>query len=338
MRVLWTAAALGVLVAFSDVASAAGITVTDAKVEGGKLVVTGRTPAASQNVTLDGSFTVRSNASRVFAFAISNYLPFDCVVDLKAGTATGVGVVANCGHGVTPRGAWTAAANYLLNDLVTRSGSTWRAKAANKGKPPASNPALWEKFASRGDEGVAGPRGAVGARGLPGPKGDKGDKGATGATGATGAQGPQGLAGPTGPQGPAGFPSMVQIHSGIGGTLAPNANFVFAGLTEKITLPTSRKIFASVTAPLSASSQVAIDYSVCWRQEGTSAVITLSCRGLECLSQSVHVDTVTKAFTAGAVIGFALTAGTYDVGFCIRNISANSVNYGEVFGFVGPSQ
>jgi hypothetical protein len=44
---------------------AAGVTITDARVQGGKLLVTGRAPAASQNVTLDGRFTVRSAANKV---------------------------------------------------------------------------------------------------------------------------------------------------------------------------------------------------------------------------------------------------------------------------------
>jgi len=171
--------ALGVGSAF-----AAGVTVTDAKVQAGKLIVTGQTPNASQSVTLDSRFTVTSAANKVFSFALTNYLPSDCIVDLKAGTSTGSGVVANCGaRGLAPRGAWVVSATYLANDLVTYQGSSWRAKHTSTNKPPATNIAYWEKFASKG---------ATGAQGL------------TGVPGPTGAQGPQGPTGPQGPQGPAG--------------------------------------------------------------------------------------------------------------------------------------
>src|SRR5262245_34514662 len=67
-------------------AQAAEITITDAKIAGGKLVITGTTAAPGSWVRLDGqtdqSFNVRSDAEGSFAFGIV-YHPGDCLVDLQ---------------------------------------------------------------------------------------------------------------------------------------------------------------------------------------------------------------------------------------------------------------
>lgn len=111
-------------------------------------------------------FTVTSNATNVFAFSIADYLPSDCIVDLKSGTATGVGTVANCGaRGLSPRGAWDPAATYLPNDLVLFQQSSWRAKQNNKNKSPAASAADWEMFAAKGAAGARGAQGPPGADG-----------------------------------------------------------------------------------------------------------------------------------------------------------------------------
>ncbi|HEX9904633.1 MAG TPA: carbohydrate-binding protein, partial [Propylenella sp.] len=181
--------------------AAAEIVVTEAKIQAGELIVEGKTPSASQKITLDGRFTVTSDGAKVFAFGLANYLPSDCIVDLKAGAKARKAVVADCGpQGVTPRGAWKATTNYVVNDLVVYQGSSWRAKEAHKNTKPSSNPSIWEKFAAKG---VRGKRGPAGADGVPGAEGADGAAGADGADGAAGADGATGATGPQGPQGPA---------------------------------------------------------------------------------------------------------------------------------------
>ena len=110
------------------------------------------------------------------------------------------------GPGVTARGAWSAGISYVLNDLVSSGGSTWRALQANSNSLPAAGNPNWQVFAAKGDKGESGepgtqgPAGATGPRGPAGPTGPAGPSGPTGPAGATGATGP---AGPIGPQGPA---------------------------------------------------------------------------------------------------------------------------------------
>ena len=216
----------GMLLAFAlaraGIGVAAEISVTDAKVEGGRLKISGSTQTAGIKVRLDGrtaaTFNVISNrTTKAFAFDLV-YLPGDCIVSLAPVDASGAvgpatdAVVAYCGaRGLTPRGAWNAAVNYLIDDLVTAGGSSWRAKVANIGRPPATNTAFWERFAAKGTNGAAGARGPAGPQG---PKGDIGAAGADGAPGANGAPGPAGPQGPTGETGADGAP-------GTDGTAGP---------------------------------------------------------------------------------------------------------------------
>ena len=151
-------------------ANAADVTITDAKIEGGKLVVTGTTATPSMNLTLDDRFTRKSSASKAFTFSLV-YLPTDCIVNVgKTGaTTTTPAVVANCAaRGLNPQGAWSAAKSYMVDDTVTQLGSVWLALKANKNKSPSSaaNAQYWEKFVSKGDIGAAGPQGATGPQGV----------------------------------------------------------------------------------------------------------------------------------------------------------------------------
>ncbi len=238
----------------TDVASAA-ITVTDAKIVAGKLIVKGTSPTGTA-VKLDNLTAAPiDSATRVFSYNVV-YHPGDCIVDLTLVGATAPkvkAVVASCGPwGLRARGAWGAAATYYENDLVTYLGSSWRAKrlatgSVNLNKTPGvvGNSAYWEKLAAKGNTGPAGPQGlqgpagpegpqgpagpAGGPAGPQGPEGPQGPAGAAGADGAIGPAGPQGPAGPigadgavglAGPQGPAG-PTGADGVVGLAGPQGP---------------------------------------------------------------------------------------------------------------------
>lgn len=113
--------------------------------------------------------------------------------------------------GLKARGPWDGgASDYARNDVVTRSGQTWRCAAAtcNAGNEPTPANPDWELLAAKGTEGPAGPTG------LQGPKGEPG------AAGRDGLVGPPGPPGPTGPQGPAGilgaFDNLAGLHCNVG--------------------------------------------------------------------------------------------------------------------------
>ncbi len=66
-----------------NAAEAADVTVTSAKIQAGKLVITGTTLTAGMKVRLDGqpaaAFNLTSNGSKAFTFNIV-YHPGDCIV------------------------------------------------------------------------------------------------------------------------------------------------------------------------------------------------------------------------------------------------------------------
>lgn len=114
---------------------------------------------------------------------------------MNENTTTSLGKVV-----ITPKGQYSAEAEYVILDLVEKDGSSYLAKKPSV-NVPVTNTEYWLRIAAKGATGATGPQGPQGVKG---DKGDKGDTGAQGPTGATGATGPQGETGATGPQGPTG--------------------------------------------------------------------------------------------------------------------------------------
>ncbi len=178
------------------------INLTKATIEAGRLVIQGTTATPNTRVTVDNLPPRNSTANKTFAFSLS-YYPSDCVVELTTPSGTDKAVIAFCGKGVNFTGAWSAAKNYLIDDLVTLEGATWRAKRANNNKRPATASTDWETFAARGADGLRGPRGAAGPQGL---------------QGIPGVQGPQGAQGQRGPQGLPGSANVVIVNQSCSGS------------------------------------------------------------------------------------------------------------------------
>jgi hypothetical protein len=158
--------------AFAD-AKATDISVTGAAIEAGKLVVIGTTAAPNTRIRLEGrgaaAFNVTSGANGAFAFSVV-YLPTDCIVSLQKLTLPATlgpaseAVVANCARGITARGDWNAAAEYLANDLVLRDGASWLATRDNRNSLPAAG-ADWQLFAAAAASDQPGADGSVGSGG-----------------------------------------------------------------------------------------------------------------------------------------------------------------------------
>jgi hypothetical protein len=142
----------------------ADITITDARIAAGSVVIDGRTAAAKQTVTPDGkeALAVTTGADRKFSLKL-DYFPNNCIVTLKAGEDTRDVVVSMCG----PRGP---------------AGVGEAGPAGPAGPQGPAGPA-----GPRGEKGEAGPAGPAGAAGPAGPRGEKGEKGDKGDKGDKGA-------------------------------------------------------------------------------------------------------------------------------------------------------
>lgn len=156
------------------------ITVWDARIAGGDLIVSGSVGKAGVVVTLDDDIPVTSDKRGRFTLKVP-YVPQNCVATLKAGEASREIAVANCGATGAP-GA--------------------------KGEPGPTGPQGMAGLAGPpGPKGDAGPKGEAGSKGDTGPKGEagpKGDVGPKGEAGPKGEPGPRGEAGPKGEPGPKG--------------------------------------------------------------------------------------------------------------------------------------
>lgn len=169
--------ALVALLATATMASASQVTITDAKIAAGKLVVSGKTSQANARLRLDrksgAGFNVTSGPDKTFSFGVV-YLPKDCIVSVqevlpsaRMGEQTDL-VVANCAPaGISPRGNWSKGLAYDANDLVSFGGSSWLAVQDNiNAKPGAA--ADWQLFAAKGGAGGDGSAGSNGSAGSAG--------------------------------------------------------------------------------------------------------------------------------------------------------------------------
>ena len=314
---LLTATAWGALAFLgAGTAYAAGITITDAKVQGGRLIVIGQAPAALQQLKLDNRFATTSSASKAFAFSVPGYRPSDCVVEIKAGASIASAVVADCpATGLSQRGAWAAGVAYLTNDLVTFLGSSWRAKANSTGKRPDTNVAAWEKFTSKGDTGAAGPKGLTGATGATGPAGPKGSTGATGAKGATGAAGA------------AGINKVVNVRSlsECPGTIPANSDSHLG--SASITVTASQRVIVNASLPIrfpaGVTGAIFIDYALTAFRSGGQT-------GLGSRTATVTPDWSILSISAQS----SLSANTYSVHFTVGNSGNTSLDVGCLSGWV----
>jgi|tagenome__1003787_1003787.scaffolds.fasta_scaffold20989741_7 hypothetical protein len=77
------------------------------------------------------------------------------------------GATGPVGPGFTWKGAWSSAASFAKNDVVTSGGSSWVAKntIAPSATPPSATNQNWDLVASRGDQGPQGIQGPAGPGG-----------------------------------------------------------------------------------------------------------------------------------------------------------------------------
>jgi hypothetical protein len=307
--------------------AAARLTITDAKIENGRLIVTGTATRSTQNVILDGRFrTSTTGGLNTYTFRLNRYHPSDCIVEVRAAGQTATAVVANCGPtGVSPRGRWSPDAEYLRNDLVLFEGSTWRARVPNQDEEPGESEA-WQLFAAKGEKGERG------ERGLPGRDGKDGEDGEDGKDGRDGEDGKDGQ---DGRRGPPGVVKIVPLTGGPVGSIDTDSTWQFAGRTASLPLTATQRLTGSASLPITSSdgeSTDDVDYDLCYRDlETTPLADPAPISDLDFQTATI-VHTVVVA-TSGTIAPGA--AGSYEFGFCVRTRSSlTSLTGDNVHGWV----
>ncbi len=145
------AISLGVSAAISGPASAQSVTIDQAIIDNGYLIVTGNVGVGNVGVSMDFSFHTTSSASGAFSFQLV-YLPSDCIVRIRApGVEARDVVIAMCGP-VGPQGPKGDPGDDGIDGLDGPQGP-------------------------QGPQGPAGPQGPQGIQGLLGPQGPQGEPG-----------------------------------------------------------------------------------------------------------------------------------------------------------------
>jgi len=180
-----------------------------------------------------------------------------------------------------------------------------------------------------GPAGAAGPTGAGGPTGAAGPTGATGSNGATGSAGATGATGSRGLTGSTGPKGPTGQtgptgPTGVvgtgTLDGGIAPAIASGSNaYVFVGPTLNAVTTSGQRLVGSAVALLGSSGGTNMWYGLCYRPAGGGTL--LNWVGIDFLDAAVGAR---QPYPVAASV--APGAGTWTVGFCVRNYGASNLD------------
>jgi hypothetical protein len=175
-----------------------------------------------------------------------------------------------------------------------------------------------------GFQGPAGPQGATGAQGPSGATGATGPQGPAGPQGPTGATGPQGATGATGPQGPSGVVNVFPFSGNTPASIAAASSFyVFVGPTVTVTIAAGQKIVACASAPLGVSTGTATaDIGMCYAPFPANTPIT---NFVGSNYSTVEISTTRTTYSASATIS-GLAAGTYSIGFGVRNTGATVIN------------
>ena len=175
-----------------------------------------------------------------------------------------------------------------------------------------------------GAQGPAGPTGPTGPQGEPGAQGEPGPAGPQGPQGVAGPAGPQGLPGPQGPQGPAGVVQVAPL-SGITTLISGNSSvYVFVGQPAQVTVAAGQRLTGAAAAPLGLSSggPFTIDYGLCYQATIAGSPVT----NFFGAGFSTAFVTTTRAVYSAAATVVPPAAGTYSVGFCVRNNSPGPLN------------
>lgn len=119
----------------------------------------------------------------------------------------------------------------------------------------------------------------------------------------------------------------VSSITGIAGDITgPSTDFVFVGPTASVTVPTGQSKRITGSANIALSGLTSIRYGLCHQIGGGTLFLF---NGTSLLS-SVKSDRLNYSYSGSAL----LSAGTYNVGFCVRNFGSTITSTESVVGWI----
>jgi hypothetical protein len=246
--------------------------------------------------------------SGYFSVSLGEMVPLD-----KAtfdGSVRWLGIRVGADPQMTPRARIASVPYAIMADDVT--GDINPTSVTINGIEVINNMGQWV-----GDPtGLAGPMGPTGAAG---PAGPTGPIGATGAIGPTGAQGPIGPAGPTGATGATGIVFTSAFSNSVASIAGSASGYVFTHSTPpQVTVAAGQRLTGAAEAPLglaAGSMPQNADVGLCYQSTVAGSPIVNFVGG----GFSIHAFTTQRMSYSAAGSVVINTAGTYNVGFCVRN-------------------
>jgi len=153
----------------------------------------------------------------------------------------------------------------------------------------------------------------------------QGPQGPQGIQGIQGIQGVPGSTGPQGPQGPQGIVTVAAFNGFIPASIAgSSAVYIYAGPTASVTTTATQKLVAAASASVGLATPVAsqiFDYGLCY-SPSAGGTLTNFAGAINYISGIKNSTRQSLSASASVIPG----AGTWNVGFCIRNGTAAALD------------
>lgn len=123
---------------------------------------------------------------------------------------------------------------------------------------------------------------------------------------------------------------ILPLNGAYGSIPANQTTFQFVGPPPKVTISATQRITASASLPMAAANpDRTVDFDICYRKSPSPLVNTGGAKRYQVahLDLNFSVVATSATFKPGA-------AGSYLVGFCVRNKNSDSLIYDVLRGFV----
>ena len=130
----------------------------------------------------------------------------------------------------------------------------------------------------------------------------------------------------------AGVSGLIKVFplNGSAGTIPTNGGFVFIGQTAIVTLTDNQQISGAMTAYLgrTTAGNTTVEVAICYQPDSTGQLYSLG------LSSFLDINNLRVPYTVTMSNRVSLSAGSYQVGYCVYNFNSTLNANGRVTGWL----